>query len=416
MFNLPIEEITFDALKEFCIASPPNKEDLDLDYKVDWPSDLAKILCSMANVQGGMVIIGVNTKEGTREPDWPPAGVEGTEDELRQRAIQIAYDGIYPPIIDLEVQPVLIPDSDRMVVVIRIDPSDQMHATDGRKKIYVRVADHSRKYDYRPADISELEWLWNKRNKSIELRNHLTERAYSRSHALNNSGVVLHLSIVPAYPSGEMRVSPAKMLSSVLDITPIKVESVGYFATIPAASIWRELNQGWRTVPDGIASKDKYEEKIQYVEIGTHQMLYLSQNIPTARAYSDNPNSRQCIDAEYIATILDAFIILGGKVVDGLQWRGQLILSAKLVQFTEGCALSKPLKAQSQHGWKADRHTCPDIEIELAELRLNYNSLTEKRLEIFETMMCNLFWAFGYPYNKEDFQNWIKRISGKKRG
>lgn len=180
MLYLPISDVDFAAIERFC--KEEREEGLDLDYKSDWESDLANVLCAMANVQGGIVLIGVEEDPVTRKPKWPPVGVAGTKDELNQRSVQIAHDAVCPPIMPEVTVVTLAADPSRSVVVIRVEASRLLHATDGRRRVYVKVADHKRGYER--ANLSQLERLFQQREKSVNLRDQILERASQHARLL----------------------------------------------------------------------------------------------------------------------------------------------------------------------------------------------------------------------------------------
>ena len=62
LHTMPIEDITFEMIEEFCELELV--EGIDLDYKSDWPNDLSKLICAFANTQGGLILIAALT--GTR--------------------------------------------------------------------------------------------------------------------------------------------------------------------------------------------------------------------------------------------------------------------------------------------------------------------------------------------------------------
>ncbi len=95
MSTLPFQEVTYKIVRAFCELKL--EEGIDLDYKLDWPNDLARIMCAFANTQGGLLLIGVGEEGKTRRPVNPPMGIDGDIDSLRQRVHNIAFDGAYPP-------------------------------------------------------------------------------------------------------------------------------------------------------------------------------------------------------------------------------------------------------------------------------------------------------------------------------
>jgi hypothetical protein len=123
MHQLASSSITFETVRAFCHED--HEEGMDLDYKADWPSDLAKVLCAVAHVQDSLVMVSVGPRPGTHRPAWPPPGVTRTEVALHWGPIQVAHGGIYPPVLpQVEVCP-LDTGSFTAVVVIRVGAGPQ---------------------------------------------------------------------------------------------------------------------------------------------------------------------------------------------------------------------------------------------------------------------------------------------------
>ncbi|MGP0017644.1 MAG: helix-turn-helix domain-containing protein [Candidatus Sulfotelmatobacter sp.] len=225
MFSVPIDNLTWNDVNSFCQARP--REGLILDYKLDFPRRLDKTIASFANTYGGHVLIGVD-ETVTGEPVLPVAGVP-LQEGLRERVVAIALGSIYPPVYP-EVRVVEFRSSDavvapdRAVIVIRVHESDAgAHAVDGGKSVYLRVDNISDQFT-RQATIEEMEWLLNKRQKSVDLKerllreairraaNHLpTYRAAGRLPTDEPRGKYI-LWTVPTFPRAELT-SPQRLLA-----------------------------------------------------------------------------------------------------------------------------------------------------------------------------------------------------------
>jgi len=132
MFSTPIDDLTFENVNEFCRSLP--REGHTLDYKLDFPRRLDKVLASFANTFGGYILIGVD-ETATGEPVLPIVGVP-LQPGLRERVVAIALDAVNPPVfpevrvIEFESPGALAPD--RAVIIIRVHESDaSAHAVDG---------------------------------------------------------------------------------------------------------------------------------------------------------------------------------------------------------------------------------------------------------------------------------------------
>jgi hypothetical protein len=407
MFNTPIEDIDFEAVESFCALKL--KERLDLDYKRGFPSDLAKILCGMANVQGGMVLIGVDEDETTREPIWPPIGVEGTEDKLQQQVIQIAYDAIYPPVIP-EVAVCPMANQNRSVIVIRVDASNLLHAVDGRKKIYVRVVDHNRVHPYELANLSQLEWLWNRRSKSVEFRENLISRAQERASRLEAvEQPLLVTTLIPVYPDQLDNVSPGELLAKAkkLSSPPPKFPNTSVF--VP------EIENGWRTIAGGVCNWSLNINPGQYLELGSQGLIYFAQRLrlepePYPPEYPGGGEPKRGLYAARVLEYYDSVLRYAGNYFSSLQWYGPVLVKAKL-QNIKNVVLDKRPRGQGAlyHLYNND---CPDNEIELVVREYRASMLMDEYEESLVDLTSALFWAFGYGFTRDGVQKWLDDLRG----
>jgi len=187
MFGTPLGSLKFSDILSFLETGV--REGFTLDFKVDFPANLEKTLAAFANTYGGMAFIGVDeTPSGAAA--LPLAGVP-LKPGLRERVLQKALEGIYPPILP-EVQVVefksdsSLADVDRAVVVIRVMESDASpHAVENRSVVYLRNDNISARF-LRKASVGEIEWLSNKRQMSIELNQRLTEIANERADTVRS--------------------------------------------------------------------------------------------------------------------------------------------------------------------------------------------------------------------------------------
>lgn len=75
IYTSTIDQITWDDIVEFCQQG--RTEDAYLDYKRDFPSDLANTISAMANTMGGIIIIGVQ-EDAESKPALPVTGIDFT--------------------------------------------------------------------------------------------------------------------------------------------------------------------------------------------------------------------------------------------------------------------------------------------------------------------------------------------------
>jgi len=195
------------------------RENFILDFKRDFPKNLEKTLVAFANTYGGTILIGVD-ETSTGAAVLPVHGLD-LRPGLRERVLQIALDNIYPPLVpDVHVIPIkssaTIADADRGVIVVRVHESDDApHAVEERTAVYLRVDNISDRFE-RKATIGEIEWLINKREKSVAEKARILRhvqmhaREYRERRSRRNTGqkplekgqIVFYT--VPRYPRGQL--------------------------------------------------------------------------------------------------------------------------------------------------------------------------------------------------------------------
>ena len=208
LWQKPIDQITFDDVDEFCAAGL--EESVRLDYKAEWPGDLAKTMAAMANTVGGMIIIGVDADKTTNKPIWPPqkptdsrAGFRLTHGQS-ERVYQNGRDAIFPPLMP-EVSTIM--ENKRLpghaILVIRVPESkDAPHAVEGKKKVYIYERTGNQGYAHSLADLDYIERLFSRRQRIEAEREKMIEAAIERS--TNRIGLIGQsyrwASVIPFYP------------------------------------------------------------------------------------------------------------------------------------------------------------------------------------------------------------------------
>lgn len=175
MFNLPIDAITIQDIEQFLQSGA--RENTAFELKEQFPNKLEKVISSMANTSGGMILIGVE-ETATGAGVIPLKGLPLVSGH-RERVIEIGLNAIYPPLIpevrvvEFKTDPSLTA-PDKAVVVIRVHESEEGHAVDQRTAIYIRVDNVSDRM--RKATVEEIEWFLNKRQKSITEKARIIEQ------------------------------------------------------------------------------------------------------------------------------------------------------------------------------------------------------------------------------------------------
>ncbi len=231
------------------------RENFILDFKRDFPKNLEKTLAAFANTYGGAILIGVD-ETPTGAAVLPVHGLN-LRQGLRERVLQIALDNIYPPLVpDVHVIPIKssanIADADCAVIVVRVHESDDApHAVEQRTAVYLRVDNVSDRFE-RKATIGEIEWLANKREKSVaekarilrHVQMHAREYRERRSRRntsqkpLEKGQIVFYT--VPRYPRGQLA-------------EPRRLREIAHSARVQIAAVPSFLPGGSPTaVPQGV--------------------------------------------------------------------------------------------------------------------------------------------------------------------
>lgn len=207
LWHKPVSEITFADIDEFCRTM--QAEGARLDYKgIAFPKDLAKTIAAFANTMGGLIILGIDADKSTNQPIWPPKQGYPTEAGLSERVVQVAQDGIYPP-VRVAVSNVIQNDylAGTVLLVIRIHESREApHAIEKNRKVYVYERTDNKNEPYELADMQRIEQLLRRRNVLADAREaELQKNLYRAERHMHPSACPIKwMSISPVYPWREI--------------------------------------------------------------------------------------------------------------------------------------------------------------------------------------------------------------------
>src|SRR5258706_775234 len=411
--NAPIESIEIDDIIGFCALK--REENIDLDYKSNWPSDLEKVICSFANTQGGIILIGVDEEEKTRKPKLPINGIEGEKSSIYQRVMNIASDGIYPPISPEVRICELSNQENKFVVLIRILPSRLMHSTDRRRRIYVRVADNSRGYDL--ASVSDLEWLWQRKTLLEEKREEIYRSAidHSSSKAIpwnsvedeQNWNIVpkLHISIIPSFPSDDKSIETDQLLKIVHSLPQVRSS----WKNVDRKTPW---NIGfWRSIPGGVCTSNRgYKRYLEYIEFGQMAHFHTTIGIETFKNVNGMPVDFEFTWAYIILAYADITFKFAHKYFDRVQYTWPITVNV-IFELTNLIKIdySVPGKPSSSDSMSAFTP--------VKQLQLLDTEITPAQLGAEDTLMLTtadkLFWAFGLGWDKPRVSEWVRATVSK---
>ena len=156
-FTKTLEELEYKDVQALVDEKIP--ESYNLDYKSDYPDNLAKLIIAFANAIGGYIIIGVKTIKDTNIPE-ELIGIDKAEHSTKVTNIALTHSQpkIFPKV---KVIPHSI-NKEKVIAVIKVEESLEpimyYHANDkDSNKWFIRINDK-----VEPADFSILKKLFNK--------------------------------------------------------------------------------------------------------------------------------------------------------------------------------------------------------------------------------------------------------------
>jgi hypothetical protein len=406
-----IGTIEIQDILAFC--SEKHTEGIDLDYKQNWPKDLARIICAFANTQGGLILMGVEEEGKTREPKLPVHGMPLVPSTARQQIDQISSEAIYPPVAP-EVAICRVADQDeRYVLLIRVQPSKFMHATDGRRKIYVRIRDNNKGYDL--ASLSELEWMWQRKTALDETRRQIYESAvqHSESAAIpwGSADEQAHwqivpkliVSLIPSFPTAQPVIDSDSLLAAVKTLPQLKSTWKNVDRTLP------NRTDCWRSIPGGVCDYDRgYTRWQEYLEFGQLAHVHIALGMETAGSAPFTPPVT-AKDSDYtwayiVLSYLDLALRLADKFYTAIGYSWPIGINV-LFRASSNLRLDPdtPLVPNSK---RLISSYSPDSELQVLLLEVAPAQLISDD-SLLSTAAYNLFWAFGLGWSRDKVQKWI---------
>ena len=265
MFTKPIDEITFEDVKSFCDVWA---EGVRVEYKKEI-RHIPKIVSSFANTHGGIFLIGVEADQTNNMPICPIEGIP-KDSGIEERIQQSALTGIYPGIIP-EIKLVDVPNSNNVVVIVRVDESLQApHAIKDVTQVYIRVGSITQPYEYKHANMDNIAYMFKRREDSQIVARQILERIKEKGRAIEPAHITID-NLVHIY-------------DALPKITIIVQPTFPYRPMISVSDIY-ELCRKWlfplRRVEGGVSYvEQRYEEeyinaiKGDYIEFNEYGIIY----------------------------------------------------------------------------------------------------------------------------------------------
>ena len=382
MFTKPIDEITFEDVKSFCKEWA---EGVRVEYKSEITVNrhIPKIVSSFANTYGGIFLIGVEADQKNNRVNAIPGILQqnGIEEQIQQSALTGIYPGVMP-----EIKLVGVPNTDKVVVVVRVDESVQApHAIQNSTRVYVRTGSITSPYDL--ADIDRLTYMLKRREDSQAVAQQILNRIEVRA-------------------GRGFRPSPEKP-----DITIIAKPVFPYRPVISVSDIntfCETRLYPLRRIEGGIYSTDggRYVEYINtnvYIEFNEHGIVY--------RRALLSISGEEDIDCSQFLLYIKDLVKHTMDLYKKCEYLGNIEISVHLQE-----VLRKTLIDTNGRNYREEitdnlnaRPECFDTEVSASIQCLARDiEIKENRKDIVEDLMCQLLWAFNVPVDKSPIRKKIR--------
>jgi Putative DNA-binding domain len=379
--------ITAEHVRRFCATFHEGQR---VEYKATFDDNvrgkIAKVVCSFANSQGGVLIIGVNAPNG--DPEAQLQGFEAPErEEIALTVENICLRSINPPILP-KTTVVRSDVPGRVFAVIEVDESAQApHAIENSTKVFVRTGSAANPYAL--AEVDLIIDLVKRRRSALELRNKLVADAKSRwSDDRNLALPCMEISFCPTYPRSALCTS-VDVWDFLVGVHTIRQPNMAVL--IPPNSL--------RRVPDGAGSVSSHQDTqtSQYLEVSRYGLVFAAR--PFGKRPWLNPQNpvRQLIFGDLLHTLMLSAIcanrLLAGK------YQGDVLVNASLHTISNEVMLFRD----------ADPHfpfdEAPDdfrshAEAVSATRIVSTEQLTARRSELVVSLLTEITWAFWQGFEE----------------
>lgn len=377
LYQKQIDQITWDDIVAFCVEGIP--ENTTLDYKVEFPNDLSKLISAFANTLGGIILIGIQ-EDLYNKPVSPISGIKFV-DGLSEKVTNISVSNITPPIIP-EVQICPNEDGSKAIIVIRVHQSHETpHAITNNTRVYVRVNDTTN--PIKQADLTQVSWLENKRNKSVGLRERLVQRADKRfndccgvqynSDSSEEIFGLLTISLCPMFPKDEL-MSPPDLNIKYQDF---RVLNYPDHLAFPFPDVLHGV-----LAQEGIINHNQEDAPGRYTELSGFGLYFYRQVIQRTT------NNTYYMPRDEIIARIAQFIDSARLFYEVLGYFGVLNFNVNL-QIINNC----PMLFRTQHEQCVKNSIDTSVDYQL-EIPLTTN-LAEDFVSLVHKPIQRIGWAFG---------------------
>ena len=359
MYTKSIDEITFEDVESFCKKWP---ESVRVEYKTEI-KDIPKIVSSLANMYGGMFLIGVEADKTKNEVIFPIEGISETPG-IQEQIQQSALEGIYPAVIP-EISLIDVSNSGNVVVVIRVDESVQApHAIQNSTRVYIRTGSITEPYEL--ADIDRISYMLKRREDSQVI----TRQNLSRI---------------------EERVERSCFDTSTRNITVVARPVFPYHPVIPTSDIYSLLRRDG-SLPRKVAGGTCFipSNNLEYTELNEYGIAY-------HRAVLCPANEQKFEYRKFVFGI-GKLIQQASELYKECEYLGNIEVGVTL----KNVSGTKLLSDQRSLGPSSDPAEALDSEI-FASQQCLYRDLHDQAesKKIVENLTLQLLWAYNTPNSRE---------------
>jgi hypothetical protein len=384
IFGKPLSEVTMQDVKTFC--DKHIREGINLDYKRDLASKtLLKTMAAFANTRGGFIIVGVDDKDD--KPVLPVEGIDWKE-SLPLGVTSMIIDNMYPYLsVDVHV---CEPENGKTSVLIYVPESHEApHWLVNRTELYVRRADRAGHTHWeRFATDGEWDFLRNKRERSIELRNQALEavtdifEAESRISRQNTPGTLTTFSNnKPIYHFGMLRTVLVPLFPRGIICDVLKLNT--YLGTKRIPTLLSDDEYPQLDIPTKLFQEGVY--KYEADNRGFAKSMSLLTRLGVVATYERvlQEQKQEPVDFIYFGEALasiEATLRYAGKLYDELAYTGSVICKVSLVTMDNTALLLTDQHRHQGLGRRLDRNMLyADGESKLAHVECP-NGLKEAQI------------------------------------
>ena len=377
MFTKLSSDITFSDIEEFC-------REFDEGVRVEYKREIQhipKIVSSFANTLGGIFIIGVEADQNNKVK-FPIQGIpnkSGIEEQIQQSALT----GIYPAVMP-EVIVRAVPNTDNVVVIVRVDESPQApHAIQNSTRVYIRVGSITQPYELKLAEIDQIEHMLKRREDSQTTIRQIHNRTEERIQSLFNTDEP-NITVV-AHP-----VFPYRPIISTGNI--YEFIKMGY--SIPFND--RTIDFGTRRVEGGVCFIGS-RNGIFYWELNEYGFVYHREKLSKQTAeYFDE--QEECLHYRQLVKTIGELIKEAQSFYEKCGYLGNIKITVRLQQvFEEKLGFYESNDYLSRIEFDLiKRQQCLDSHVSASTQSLARDlEKEEKLIETADELVGQLLWAFN---------------------